>query len=356
MKADKKIPLINANLVFNICTKTLLDSVRFMTKASNSTDHSVQPERFMPEEYEWLSCAQLEYGTLHFSYDNSLKVCCRRDFKDMPEIMKYENEPVNIGRVIKKIDELRKGNNTTAIETQCEGCGYLSFQQWSKKPKPYVINHGIVLNHYTFCNQKCSYCDIYTSEKPIDIMPILHDLFNSKYVNPSAVIVIGGGEPVLLKAQLEAIIELAKSNGNPVAISTNSSVYSDRIYRLLKENTDSRDAVTTSLDAGTCEMYKVKHGRDQFEKVIKILTKYNEATTEGGAKLVVKYIFDEDNCSNSECHSFVEIIKKIGAKHVFLHVERSKMKSLDDKYKKARLNMKEALLKSIPQLNVQLND
>lgn len=243
--------------------------------------------RYRPGTPEFLSCQQLERGTLHFSYEGSLKACCRRDFIDMPEISPYGETPLDVALITERIDAIRRSNNGEG-EGACHGCAALERKAWPETNAKYLVNQAIVLNHFTLCNHKCSYCDIYSNKKPLDITPVLNRLFEQGAVSPNATVIIGGGEPALLKGQLRAIIEMSRNNGNPIAIATNSSVFSEDIHDFLKTERRPASSVMTSLDAGTREDYARKHGRDDFDKVLANLARYNAVAEK--TRVIVKYI------------------------------------------------------------------
>ena len=319
-----------------------------------SRDGEAESGRYRPKQAAYYSCRQLEYGALHFSYDNSLKACCRRDFADMPELMKYTEEPIDIIEAARKIDELRRLNNEGS-SSPCAGCPHLELQEWDQTESEYIINNSIVLNHYTLCNQRCNYCEIWSNKKPEDITRNLEFLFEGNFVNPSALIILGGGEPALLKSQLERIIDLCRRNGNPLAISSNSSVFSPQIEKFLMTEKRKVSRVTTSLDAGTREAYAIKHGKDDFERVIENLKKYQAAKIPDGARLIVKYILDEDNCEPDQYRSFVEMVRENGFDDIMLNLEREFLYGEQSShFRKIRQEIKDSLMRDVPGISVEL--
>ena len=67
--------------------------------------------------------------------------------------------------------------------------------------------------------------------------------------------------------------------------------------------------LTTSVDAGSIETFKLVRKVNQYEKVLKNLKKYYEKSPNN---LIIKYILTEDNSSISEIESFVKDMKKYG--------------------------------------------
>jgi organic radical activating enzyme len=310
--------------------------------------------RYQPKESKFYSCQQLEAGALHFSYDNSLKACFRRDFKDMLELMKYTDEPIDILEAASTIEWIRRLNNESA-SSPCSGCPQLELKEWDQPQSSYLVNSSIVLNHFTLCNQRCEYCDIWSSKKPMDISKVLKGLFDEGAINPNALIILGGGEPALLKSQLERIIHLSRQNGNPIAISTNSSVYSPYISDFLKTEKRRISQVTTSIDAGTRELYATRHGKDDFDRAIETLKRYQEDKKSGAARVIVKYIVDEQNSTPEQFIPFAEMVAANGFDDIMLNLERELLHGENSAhFRKTRADLKEAILSKSPDVSVEL--
>jgi organic radical activating enzyme len=274
----------------------------------------------------------------------------------MPEIMKYSEEPIDMAAAVRFLDNLREQNNN-GQSGPCSGCFMLEKKKWAERPTRYSINHAIVLNHFTLCNHRCNYCDIWSNRKPMNIVPVLKDLIDKEHLNPNAFIILGGGEPALLKGQLKEIIELTRQHGNPLAISTNSSVFSAAIAEFL--STRQRSAfsrVTTSIDAGNRELYAIKHGKDDFENVMNVIQRYQKLRTPDGARLIVKYIMDTDNSGPGDMDDFAVLVKKHEFEDVFLHMERQLLDGPDSRdYRAKRNELRDRILDQSPSTAVSLN-
>ncbi len=176
-----------------------------------------------------------------------------------------------------------------------------------------MINHHIILSHYSFCNFDCDYCVLTQQSRRLDnsrdLSPIISDMMARKLINPKAIVEFSGGEPALLPSTPQ-ILELFKANGNPVVFYSNASRFSREIYDYL-ENSEA-SYIVTSLDCGSKELFRQKRGRDAFDQVLKNIELYSRAQkSDGQPKVVIKYIFGENNLAENEFEGFIAIADRL---------------------------------------------
>jgi MoaA/NifB/PqqE/SkfB family radical SAM enzyme len=120
-------------------------------------------------------------------------------------------------------------------------------------PRPVVV----VLAVNRRCNSRCSYCSVWTDEKPdrplSDVLAVL-DQFASI---GAALVALTGGEP-LLRTDLETIVDHAKGLGLRVTVTTNGILATAE--RVLSLEEAGLDALTFSLDTLDRKTYQRLRG------------------------------------------------------------------------------------------------
>lgn len=275
-------------------------------------------------EKKYRSCCFLEYGGIHFISDHQIRPCCTLSDYSYETLMaltadcdsrSFDIETYN--NLIKKIKESNKTKKSI-----CANCGYYKKQNWEDINSPYLINHRIILSHYTLCNFRCSYCTIDNNDykkRPPNILPILSDMLNKKLISPKAIVEFSGGEPALLPYHTQ-LINLFKQNGNRIIFISNCSIFSQAIYDYLSISEGSY--LLPSLDAGTEETFKLVRGRNMFNKVKKNIYIYAQNKYKNGkSKVALKYIFTEYNISDKDLFCFIDFCKEINPFRVVLAVD-----------------------------------
>ena len=282
------------------------------------------------------SCNFLEYGGIHFVGVDKYQPCCPRGDYDWYLTYKLQKKLKEKGKFSAKEYKkhlkyiIRKNKKADAL---CKKCIYFKEQNWKKIDTGYLINHTLILSYHTTCNYRCDYCTIKNDEKnsyteiPENITPVLKDMMEQKLINPKCIVHFSGGEPALLP-YLSEILELFKNNGNRIIFYSNCTLFSKEIYEYLKLSDFNH--IIVSIDAGTKEKYKEKRGRDLFDKAIANIEKYAEIKNKDNkAKLILKYIFSDNNLEESEIDGFIEICKKIQPFQVTLSPDFTKLDNMD---------------------------
>ena len=166
-----------------------------------------------------------------------------------------------------------------------------------------ILAGGFGIQHYTMCNEQCLYC-WYAQNNAFkapqyNILDIL-DLYKEKgKLYGNNFIDFSGGEPAILK-DLDAILDyFDKNNLGQVDLYSNASIFSQKIYDLLKEN---KVILTTSVDTGLKSTYAKLRGKDLFSQVFENLIKYRNSGTKN---LWLKYVITEHNRTEDDLWSFI---------------------------------------------------
>ena len=165
------------------------------------------------------------------------------------------------------------------------------------------------IQHYTMCNERCSYCyyaqhNMFYPPK-YDLLKVF-ELFNAKgKLRGNNIIDFSGGEPALLKDLDSILTYFDENNMGTVIIYTNATIFSQKIYDLLKEN---KVYITTSLDTGLSTNYKKLRGIDAYSDVISNLIRYRNS---GTSNMTLKYIITEDNSTEDDLWSFLTAVLAI---------------------------------------------
>ena len=239
---------------------------------------------------------------------NEVRACCQRFFYEGK--MRGDAKLLEIkDGVTPTADDLKKGRQKLFNEVQedknedCKGCPFL--KKTNVKP---LISHYIKhlsIEHHSVCNLRCNYCsETYYGGKrsKYNVVEFIKYLNDSGSFENTRQVVWGGGEPTLDKS-FDKILEEINKNANPKLfhrVFTNSVRYSEAIEKFLKIGLIK---ITTSVDAGTPEVFKVVRGRPKFLNVFENLNKYASIDSK---KITIKYIFTDENNSEKELKGFVD--------------------------------------------------
>ena len=252
------------------------------------------------------TCKDLEESL--YIAPNEIRSCCQRFFYegkmrgdakliDIKEGVTPTNADLKKARE-KMFDEIQEDKNE-----DCKGCPFIK----KTKDKP-VINSNIShlsIEHHSVCNLRCNYCsEIYWGGKKskYNVVEFISYLSRSNSLDDCNKVVWGGGEPTLDKS-FEQILEEIHAYANPKTyhrVFTNSVRISDPIIKFLKKGLIK---ITTSIDAGTPEKFKLVRGRPKFLNVFENLQKYASVDPN---KVTIKYIFTEENKDEKELEAFIE--------------------------------------------------
>ena len=257
------------------------------------------------------SCTDL-HNSLYLA-PNELRHCCTRFFKngkmkgDIPLFKVKNSEDISIEKILDAKKRLHKIVNENK-DSPCSGCPALKFDEWSKFNK-LEVKHLSIESH-SVCNLKCDYCGpiYYGGEKGnYNVQDVFNQLEGEKSFSNHISLVWGGGEPVLLE-NFNSIFENLTKKLKPYFnnVFTNAIVFNKTIAHFLEKG---QATITTSIDAGTPETYRVVRGADTFYRVLKNLKRYHDLSHEN---VTIKYILQENNSSSHEVSSFVNEIKSHG--------------------------------------------
>lgn len=162
---------------------------------------------------------------------------------------------------------------------------------------------GMGIQHYTECNQRCSYC-CYAQKgmfkKPQYNVLNFFDCFRNKgKLLGNNWIDFSGGEPALLENFDEILNYLLSNDLGTVVVYSNATIYSNSIFNGLKEN---KIILTTSVDTGIASTYKRLRNSNSFTKVITNLLRYRNS---GTRNLWLKYVVCEENRTEDDMWSFL---------------------------------------------------
>lgn len=156
------------------------------------------------------------------------------------------------------------------------------------------------------CNYNCPFClsgDQDTFELPLEKMKqIIDELAEANVVR----IDFTGGEPMLRKDFCK-IISYAAEKGIETLVTSNGSIYSDKIAdTLLKTNT----LLLISLD-GDAETHDRSRGQGAYQRAVETIKRYKEK----GVPIRVNYLIRKDNLEKIEY--IYNLVKELGVDRLF---------------------------------------
>ncbi len=264
------------------------------------------PELTANESY--YSCAEIE-GAITFIH-SAISMCGHMHSvnKGMPIICEYKGGDIPVEKIISAREELRR-KNQTEVDTPCKGCQFLEKRQWPKNK--YLVDH-ITVGHYSLCNLRCSYCYItdYTKEQkklfftpPYNAADSLTHLVKQGLMSPETTAWLTAGEPTLF-ADFEQTMDILLAHNIKTTIGTNCT----KSYEIIKRGlSDNLIEVLCSVDAGTHRKYIEVKGKDCFDAVWNTLRDYALINKE---LVIVKYILMEENSSEVEALSFINMCRQ----------------------------------------------
>ncbi len=255
------------------------------------------------------TCSSLENSI--YVAPNEIRACCQRFFYkgkmrgDAKLLTVTDNAPsaTDIKEARQKLfEEIQDDKNE-----DCQGCIFL--KETNIKP---TINSNIShlsIEHHSVCNLRCNYCsEVYWGGKrsKYNVTEFIFNLSKDHCLDACNQVVWGGGEPTLDKSFKE-ILETIHRYANPKIyhrVFTNSVRYNEAIESFLKIGLIK---ITTSIDAGTENTFKLVRGRQKMHEVFENLEKYSKIDP---TSITIKYIFTDDNYKEDELLAFVENCKK----------------------------------------------
>jgi len=221
---------------------------------------------------------------------------------DVPLVTLDRCRDISYDEVISAKEKLIKEINNGS-DHQCAGCDLLKYDYWNDIRTESV--NVISIENHSLCNMKCIYCsdDYYGGVQPQYDLEYLLSGIDS--VDESLHIAWGGGEPTARK-DFEKIFNRVNLKFNCLTqrIFTNSLKYST----VIQEALDSRLAsITTSIDAGTEEVFVQVRKSKGLNKVLKNIRDYSLNSPD---LVTIKYIFTKKNSTLSQVEKFVDNVSE----------------------------------------------
>lgn len=176
------------------------------------------------------------------------------------------------------------------------------------------------------CNYSCIYCQLgkttkMTNERKnfYDVKLIIDEL--KEYLNTKIlfdiITIVGEGEPTLYLNLEELIMEIKKLTDKPIAVITNSSLFSDKkVYSALLK----ADIVLPSIDGYNETLYKKidrPFGLLNFSKEIQCLIKFSK---EYKGKIWIEIMLIHNiNSSKNDIDKFSQLLKRIKCDRIFIN-------------------------------------
>lgn len=250
------------------------------------------------------SCIHLQHA-LYFGPDE-IRTCCQRFFYkgkikgDAALIQVSDETEITYQQIINSKNELKRKINENE-ESQCLGCPQIKLKEWEEIESADVKT--ISVENHSLCNMKCTYCSplYFGGVKPK--YDILKAIDGADLSDNDLFVAWGGGEPTA-RRDFDDIFGQFNSHFSPKnqRVFTNALLYSPIIQGLLDKR---KTAITTSLDAGTEETFRLVRKTRGLNKVVANLQKYASINPE---LVTVKYILTDENSSIEELNHFVDLI------------------------------------------------
>lgn len=254
------------------------------------------------------SCKHIQEA-IYFGPDE-IRTCCQRFFYkgemkgDASLIKVNEDREIDYQEIVTaKKDLLEKIQNNE--ESQCKGCPQIESKEWL--PIEDAPLKTLSVENHSLCNMKCTYCSplYFGGVKPkYDALNAIKDAS----VSASELLVVwGGGEPTA-RPDFDEIFNQFNDHYSPInqRVFTNALIYSTAIQAKIDA---SETAITTSIDAGTEETFKLVRKNRGLRKVLGNLAKY---AANRPYLVTIKYILTEDNHDVEELDAFVQLVEEYG--------------------------------------------
>jgi poly(ribitol-phosphate) beta-N-acetylglucosaminyltransferase len=277
-----------------------------------SSNIGSKQDKRMRKKVKSLSCPSLHHE-LYLGPDE-IRTCCKRFFvqgeKRGDVILKKvrPNELINSEIILEEKRKLfNKINN--GEENDCDGCPFLENKEWGDLDE-LSIQH-ISFEYHSVCNMKCAYCSdtYYGGLKPqYDVPKLFFDLLRDGTLSNCNSVVWGGGESSIGQNFKELIPQVSASlNLTSHRVLTNALEYNEEIKKLLDMGELS---ITTSVDAGCEETFASVRGFKGGSGLEKVLCNLARYAGDNPEKVIIKYIFTNENTSSDELIGFCDNIKK----------------------------------------------
>lgn len=262
------------------------------------------------------SCIWLE-GGLAFNR-RSLNACLIvHHNRGYPQLCEYNGGELDIPAILRARERIISANQRGG-HPDCSGCPHLVLRRWPRRKKPFRL---IGIAQFTRCNIECNYCYLQTDDpakfaagnKPYAVLPALRQLIDSGSLARRSIVDWGGGEPTIYP-EFDQALELLTRFGASTWVHTNGT----RLPRPTRNGLSAaRLNVLCSIDAGTRETWKLIKNKDLLHIVWRNLEQY----VRHGARVVLKYIVTDENCSYEELAAFIVAARASGARELIIDLD-----------------------------------
>jgi len=257
------------------------------------------------------SCLHLQKSI--YLAPKEIRACCQRFFVndemkgDVVVMTPEPGEKVSYNDIIKEKARLIAAINNGESEV-CTGCPMLKDDDWPDVAVEQL--QTISIEDHSLCNMKCTYCsdDYYGGIPPsYDTLGLLNEIATGRHHSPNLHIAWGGGEPTIRK-DFGSLFQWVNENLSPQSqrVFSNALTYSRELQTTIDRG---KAYLTTSIDAGLEETFRLVRGNKGLNKVLRNLAKYSELRPD---HVTIKYIFTEDNASLQNLTSFRNRILEFG--------------------------------------------
>jgi len=269
----------------------------------------------MAQEYP--SCEWIE-GGIAFNR-SSIHTCLISHHRHLglPFVAPYRGGQIPVRELLEVREEIRAANRNGGYPACC-GCAHLKTRAWDRREHPIDI---VGIAHFARCNIECNYCYLQTQDPstfadgfaPYALMDAVQALIDDGLLAPGAIVDWGGGEPTVYR-EFDALLEKLLAHGTFHYIHTNGTRLPEAVRRTDRVE---RIHVICSVDAGFRETYVGMKKRDLLERVWRNLEEYRAL----GARVTVKYIVKDENCSHAELDAFLSRAIACGMQDLIVDVD-----------------------------------
>ncbi len=271
---------------------------------------------------EVLSCPYMEHG-IYFAIDGA-RTCVNGTIvgRILATPKEINDKTVTYEKIINERKDLFAAVNglSQSDPGMCVNCTNLKKKKFKDVCFDFlggsVLAGGFGVQHYTMCNERCKYCwyaqNNFFKKPQYNVLDVLN-LYNDKgRLLGNNFIDFSGGEPALLNDIDEILSYFEKNNLGIIDLYSNASIYSQKIYDLLKKD---KIILTTSVDTGLRSTYANLRGKDLFPQVIENLIKYRNSGTKN---LWLKYVITNDNRTEDDLWSFLMVMLAVRPNKVMI--------------------------------------
>jgi len=207
----------------------------------------------------------------------------------------------------------------------CKGCRHIvDVSPDMEIPSTNQLNCYLHLQAFTYCNAKCTYCNLRIDEgqtplsrgRDLDraVYRAVSQMLDSNLIAPTCRVIFSSGEPSLSKEGMEVLSNLTRK-GFHTLINTNAIRFAPEIADALKSG---KTHVQVSLESGDRDSYVVVKGVDKFDSVAKNVDRYL-AAAQNGSVFWLKYIVYSQTNSRENIDKFVEFCREHQVRNVVVN-------------------------------------